>query len=69
MSKRLSAGNRIDVEVAGGKTGHRKGDSQVIVAKLLDVVGRIAVGGGLGHPVDHSLEVIEAKQQGAIEDG
>ena len=56
-----------DLESGGGEAGHRQGDAQAAVVDLLDVVGRIAVGRGLRHALDHALEMIETKKQWAVE--
>src|SRR3546814_10635335 len=54
----------LDREVCLREAGHREGDAQPVLAALLDVVGRIALG-GLGNTVDGLLELLETEQERA----
>ena len=51
-----------DVEVIHREPGHSQGDAELAVAGLLYVVGWVSLGVFL-HPVEHLLQVIEAKEQ------
>ncbi len=56
-------------EILGPEAGDRQRDAQVVLGDLLDIVGRITVARGLRHPVERSLEMLEAEQQWAIQSG
>src|SRR3546814_14214489 len=55
-------------QVGFPESRHREGDTQAGGTDLLDVVGRIAFRRHLGDAVKGSFEVIEAQEQGAIEE-
>src|SRR5271170_6071470 len=57
----------LDREIVHGETGDRERDAQRILADLLDIIGGIAVGRGLGDAVERTLEMVEAQQQRRIE--
>ena len=59
----------LDRQVIHGETGNRQGNAQAVFAELLDVVGRIAIRRGLGHPIERPFEVVEAQQKGRTEQG
>jgi hypothetical protein len=55
------------LQLVGREAGHRQGDAHPAVVGLLDIVGRIAFGGGLGGALDQVSGVFEAQQEGAVE--
>src|SRR6202023_955915 len=58
----------LDGEVGHRKAGDREGDAQIVLAGLLDVVGRIAIGCCFADAVERTLEMIEAQQQWRVEE-
>src|SRR5665213_560026 len=52
----------LDGKVVHREAGDRQGDAQGVLAELLDIVGRVSIGCCLGHPVERSLELVEAEQ-------
>jgi hypothetical protein len=55
-----------DLQVVHGEAGDGQRDAQAVIAGLLDIVGRVAIG-ALAHAVEHLLEVVEAEEQGRTE--
>lgn len=51
-----------DLQVVHGEAGHGQRNAQPVLGRLLDIVGRVTVG-VLGNPVEHLLEVVEAKEE------
>src|SRR6266704_2813408 len=49
-------------EVAHREAGNRQGDAELVLARLLDIVGRVAVSRNLADAVERPLEMIEAEQ-------
>ncbi len=56
-----------DGELVGGKAGDGQADAQPALAGLLDVVGRIAFGGGLGGALDEQPCAVETEQERTVE--
>ena len=56
-----------DRQVGHRKPRHRQGDAQLVLAELLDTVGRIAVAGDLVDPIERPLERLKTQQQRRIE--
>jgi len=57
-----------DIELIARETGNRQGDPQHLAMFVgsrhpLDIVGRIAVAGGLGEPVQRPFDFVEAEEK------
>jgi hypothetical protein len=56
-----------DVQFIAAKACDSERNAQLLFFGLFDVVGRIAVCGGLGSPLEQTLEVLETEQKRAVE--
>src|SRR5215471_4796672 len=56
-----------DAEITHREAGYREGDPQGILAKLLDIVGRIPIARDLADPVERPLKMVEPQEQGRVE--
>ena len=68
----LAADHQLIVLDRDRQIGHREAgdgqrDAQRVVADLLDIVGRIAVGGALVDAIERPLEMLEPEQQRRVE--
>ena len=56
-----------DRQLVWRKAGDSQADPNPRVGDLLDIIGRIALGGGLGGAVDQGARMVKAQQKGAVE--
>src|SRR5690242_454973 len=68
----LAANHQLIILDRDCQVGHRKAsdgecDAQRVLASLLDIVWRIAVGGSLVDAIERPLEMLEAEQQRRVE--
>jgi hypothetical protein len=62
----LAANNQLivfhgDLQIVHREAGHGQGDSKAMIADLLNIVGRIALGGGFRDTVENPFEMVETK--------
>src|SRR5215470_641026 len=57
-----------ETKILQREAGDGQGQTQRLLAGLLHVVGRVAVGLGLRDAIEHAFEMVEAQEQWGIED-